>query len=50
MPEVLHVPHINIGKGTPLLRAVVGAVFDGVATDILGNAAIKTFIVNKNRN
>ena len=39
---------INIGKGIPLLGAVVGAIFDGVATNIVGNAAIETFIEDKN--
>lgn len=35
---------INLGKGIPLLGSAVGAVFDGVTTNIVGNAAIKTFI------
>ena len=35
---------INLGKGIPLLGAVVGAVFDGVTTNMVGNAAIETFI------
>ena len=39
---------INLGKGIPLLGALVGAIFDGVSTNIVGNAAIEAFIVNKN--
>ena len=39
---------INLGKGIPLLGALVGAVFDGVSTNIVGNAAIEAFIVNRN--
>ena len=35
---------INLGKGIPFLGAVVGAVFDGVTTNMVGNAAIETFI------
>ncbi|MBP5768395.1 MAG: EcsC family protein [Fibrobacter sp.] len=35
---------INLGKGIPLLGSAVGAVFDGITTNIVGNAAIKTFI------
>lgn len=35
---------INLGKGIPLLGSAVGAIFDGVTTNIVGNAAIKTFI------
>jgi hypothetical protein len=35
---------INLGKGIPLLGSAVGAVFDGVSTNIVGNAAIKTFV------
>jgi hypothetical protein len=35
---------INIGKGIPFLGAFVGAVFDGVTTNMVGNAAIETFI------
>lgn len=39
---------INLGKGIPLLGSAVGAVFDGVTTNIVGNAAIKTFIESNN--
>lgn len=35
---------VNLGKGIPLLGALVGAVIDGVSTNIVGNVAIKTFI------
>ena len=37
---------INIGKMVPVLGCVVGSIFDGVSTNIVGNAAIKTFIEN----
>jgi len=35
---------VNIGKMVPVLGCVVGSIFDGVSTNIVGNAAIKTFI------
>ena len=38
---------VNLGKGIPLFGALVGAVFDGVSTNIVGNFAIKTFIEEK---
>ena len=37
----------NFVKGIPLLGALIGAVFDGVSTNIVGNATIKTFIEEK---
>ena len=35
---------VNIGKMVPVLGCVVGSIFDGVSTNIVGNAAIKTFV------
>ena len=35
---------VNLGKMIPVLGCVVGSIFDGVSTNIVGNAAIKTFI------
>ncbi len=40
---------INIGKGIPLLGAVVGAVFDGVTTKFVGKKAIKDFFDNETK-
>ena len=37
---------VNIGKMVPVLGCVVGSIFDGVSTNIVGNAAIKTFIMS----
>ena len=37
---------VNIGKMVPVLGCVVGSIFDGVSTNIVGNAAIKTFITS----
>ena len=37
---------VNIGKMVPILGCVVGSIFDGVSTNIVGNAAIKTFITS----
>ncbi len=35
---------INLAKAVPFLGAAVGGIFDGVSTNIVGNAAIRTFI------
>ncbi len=35
---------INLGKAVPLLGGVVGATFDGVTTNVIGNVAVKTFL------
>lgn len=35
---------INLGKTVPLVGGVVGATFDSVSTNIIGNVARKTFI------
>jgi len=35
---------VNLGKMVPLAGGVVGATFDGVTTNIIGNIARKTFI------
>lgn len=37
---------INLGKGVPLIGGVIGATFDSVATNTIGNIARDTFIVN----
>ena len=36
---------INLGKAVPLLGGIVGAAFDSVATNTIGNIARDTFIV-----
>lgn len=36
---------INLGKAVPLLGGVIGATFDSVATNVIGNIARETFIV-----
>lgn len=39
---------INLGKAVPLLGGVVGATFDSVTTNIVGNVARNTFISTDN--
>ncbi len=36
---------INLGKAVPLIGALVGATFDSVSTNIIGNVARDTFVV-----
>lgn len=35
---------INLGKAVPILGGIVGATFDSVTTNIVGNVARDTFI------
>lgn len=36
---------INLGKAIPILGGVIGATFDSVATNTIGNIARDTFII-----
>lgn len=38
---------VNLGKAVPLLGGVIGATFDSVATNTIGNIARDTFIVDE---
>lgn len=38
---------INLGKSIPLIGGVVGATFDSISTNVIGNFARDTFIVNE---
>ncbi|TBW06815.1 EcsC family protein [Azotobacter chroococcum subsp. isscasi] len=38
---------INLGKAVPILGGVIGATFDSVATNTIGNIARDTFIVGR---
>ena len=37
---------INLGKMVPIAGGIIGAAFDGVSTNIIGNIATKTFIAS----
>lgn len=38
---------INLGKAVPLIGGIIGATFDSVATNTIGNIARDTFIIDK---
>lgn len=38
---------VNLGKAVPLLGGLIGATFDTVSTNTIGNVAIETFLVKQ---